>query len=240
MWFLWILLLLGAVAAALHALVPGWDEGLGRRLSGVLDRPVRSFVLLLLVSAAAYLPLAIVFHPLHWTYVGPFAFQTSRIILYATYFFGGVVVGTLGLGRGLLAPEGRLARRWPAWVGMAVLAYALTVAAVVAAGREGAGPGVQVFAGLTFVFSCAASSFALLAVFLRFAKKATAARESLRENAYGIYIVHYVFVSWLQLSLLPVPLGALTKGTAVIVGAVLLSWGTTAALRRLPAVRAVV
>jgi hypothetical protein len=38
---------------------------------------------------------------------GPFAFQTGRLLLYATYFFGGVVVGAVGIGHGILAANGR-------------------------------------------------------------------------------------------------------------------------------------
>ena len=54
-----------------------------------------------------------------------------------------------------------------------------------------------------------------------------------------MYLVHYAFVSWLQYAFLPVPLSALGKGAAVFLGAALLSWGTSAALRRLPVIRRV-
>ncbi len=49
-----------------------------------------------------------------------------------------------------------------------------------------------------FALSCAASSCAMLALFLRFARRPNAIGDSLRDNAYGIYLVHYAFVSWLQ------------------------------------------
>lgn len=82
--------------------------------------------------------------------------------------------------------------------------------------------------------SCAASSFAFLALFVRFAGKRHLVFDSFSENAYGIYLVHYAFVSWLQLSLLKAHLSALSKGTLVFVGASLLSWGTVRLLRRVP------
>jgi hypothetical protein len=51
-----------------------------------------------------------------------------------------------------------------------------------------------------------------------------------------MYLTHYAFVSWLQYALLKPQLPAIAKGSLVFAGAVLLSWGTTAALRRIPAV----
>lgn len=233
-WFLWVLIAFGAAAVALQALRPGWDVAVGERLSAVLERPGRSFWLLVLLSAIAYLPMTFAFNPMHWAAWGPFTFQTTRLFHYAVYFFAGVVLGAYGIDRGLLAVDGRLARRWPLWTGGAVLAFAVTIVAVIVALAPGAGVAVRVAASLAFVVSCAASSFAMLAVFLRFARTRTVARESLRENAYGMYLFHYAFVSWLQLSLLPASLPGLAKGVLVFVGAALLSWGTAAAVRRIP------
>ncbi len=60
------------------------------------------------------------------------------------------------------------------------------------------------------------------------------------ENAYGIYVVHYVFVTWLQYGLLESPLDPSVKGMVVFLGTLILSWATVAALRRIPAVAKVV
>jgi len=57
---------------------------------------------------------------------------------------------------------------------------------------------------------------------------------SLADNAYGIYFVHYVFVIWLQYLLLGAPLFAIVKGAIVFVGALALSWATTAAVCCIP------
>ena len=84
-----------------------------------------------------------------------------------------------------------------------------------------------------FVLSCAASSFLFLALFVRFARKPNRVMDSLSANAFGIYLVHYACVSWLQLALLASPLSGAAKGTLVFTGAVLLSWGLSAAARRL-------
>jgi surface polysaccharide O-acyltransferase-like enzyme len=63
------------------------------------------------------------------------------------------------------------------------------------------------------------------AVFLRFGSARSALIDSLSENAYAIYLVHYVFVVWLQYALLGAALPAVVKGVLVFVSALLLSWG---------------
>ena len=42
--------------------------------------------------------------------------------------------------------------------------------------------------------------------------------DSLRGNAYGIYLVHYAFVTWLQYALLHAPLAAMVKAALVFIG----------------------
>jgi surface polysaccharide O-acyltransferase-like enzyme len=64
--------------------------------------------------------------------------------------------------------------------------------------------------------------------------------DSLCENAYGIYLVHHLFVIWLQYSLLQAPLAALAKGSIVFLGALALRWASVAALRRVSVVAHVI
>ena len=100
--------------------------------------------------------------------------------------------------------------------------------------------GWEIAADTTFVLSSAASSFAFLALFVRFANTRSRIWDSLSANAYGMYLIHYAFVSWLQYALLKAQLPAIAKGSIVFFGAVLLSWGATAALRRIPGVARVI
>jgi hypothetical protein len=44
-----------------------------------------------MLSALAYVPMALAFGEMNWKQWGPFAFQTSRIFNYAVYFAAGVV-----------------------------------------------------------------------------------------------------------------------------------------------------
>ena len=89
-------------------------------------------------------------------------------------------------------------------------------------------------ADLGFVLSCASSSFFLVAVFLRFAGTRSQVLDSLSRNAYSMYLVHYVFVVWLQYALLNAPLFAYAKAAVVFGATLALSWAVSAALRRVP------
>ena len=240
-WFIWVLLAFGAVAAGLTRLMPHWGDSLGRLASRAGRRPAVFFGLLVVLSAAVYVPMALAFTPFAWTTFGPFVFQTSRLLFYAVYFLAGIAVGAHGLQQGLLAPDGRLARRWPLWMLAALGAFgtAVVLGIVIMTAHAGSRPW-EAAGALAFTLSCAASAFAFLAFFVRFAGRRFRPLDSLRDNAYGIYLVHYAFVSWLQLSLLRAPLSAPAKGAVVILGALALSWAATHVLRRVPGVARVI
>jgi len=229
-WFLWLLLAFDCVAAALFLLMPRAVEWAGRfwRKDGV--RPVLFYFALAALSAAVYIPMVHAYGEDGWSSFGPFVYQTSRLLHYLLYFLVGVCVGAAGIGDGLLARRGRLARRWLLWGGVMLIAYAGVLAVFLA--------GQYLAAEIGFALSCAASSFFLIAVFLRFdfGNGAVARRlwNSLSENAYGIYLVHYIFVIWLQFALLKLVLPGAAKGFLVFAGAVALSWMAVAALRRAP------
>ncbi|WP_321469966.1 acyltransferase [uncultured Paludibaculum sp.] len=237
-WFIWVLLAFDTIATLLFLAAPRWGESLGRRLPA---RPVTLFLALLAATALVYIPLAVRFSPMMWSAFGPFTFQTSRILHYLVYFLLGIGVGAFGVERGLFAPDGKLARRWPLWVASAVVLFGLAAAVTIVAVTsqlQSLAWAVAMDAG--FVISCGASCFAFLAVFLRFARSRSSWFDSLSANSYGIYLVHYAFVSWLQYALLPAALPGAAKFAIVLLGAVGLSWGTTAVLRRSSTVRRVV
>jgi surface polysaccharide O-acyltransferase-like enzyme len=199
------------------------------------------FGTLLAVSAVAYISMELKFNGFAWASWGPFVFQTSRVVHYFVYFMLGAGVGAVGIGEGLLAGDGKLARRWVLWAVAAWVAFSAESVVGIASLSPHSSPRLwELAADCGWVLSCAASSFAFLALFVRFAKSRSKMWDSLAANAYGIYLVHYAFVSWLQYSLLKTALPAIAKGSLVILGALALSWGTIAALRRIPAVARVI
>jgi glucan biosynthesis protein C len=236
MWFLWLLLVADLAAAALHRWAPGAGDRLIRLCAMAGQEPIRFFAGFLAVSAVAYVPQALVFGPSQWFQHGPFSFQLSRPLHYALYFFVGLGVGAGGIERGLFAPQGALARYWPAWLAMAALSFVLWMVLTGLTMTGGASPALQVLDDLSLVLACFASCFFVLALFLRFVRRRGHISDSLRGNAYGMYLIHYLFIVWLQFAMLPTAMPAVAKAATVFAGTLLASWALTAAIRHIPPV----
>jgi hypothetical protein len=235
-WFLWVLFLFGALAAGLNSLMPNWGAAVGRVLFGSGERPARAFLALLLASALLYLPTATIVDPLHWSAFGPFFVQTARVPLYLLYFVAGAGLGALGTDRGLLSGDGKLARRWLLWANTAPLAFFFLIAVflvLLGALQNGAAPGLTLLCNFAFVLTCATTSFALLALFVRKLRGGpNRFWDGLSANAFGIYVLHYPIVAWLQYALLGAPLPGVAKALIAIVGGLGASWLAVAGLRR--------
>jgi peptidoglycan/LPS O-acetylase OafA/YrhL len=239
-WFIWLLLVFDAVAAGLYGvrcrstanMRTAWHLGLDRR-------PPAFVAVLLVVSAVVYVPMELAFGAERWLTFGPFSFQASRPLLYAAYFLAGIQIGASATGSGFLAA---LARRWPIWLSAGLAAFALRLAVIVTLILPVAGAHrplpltVQLLNDLTLVLCCGTISFAFIGLFRRFAVAHQPVFDSLSASSYGMYLVHYPIVVWLQFALFAVALGPIAKAGIVCVGAVILSWGLVVALRRVPLV----
>jgi surface polysaccharide O-acyltransferase-like enzyme len=225
-----------------YRLRPAFGDAIGKMTANAREHPARFFLLLVAASAVAYTPMFIIFGPISWISVGPFQFQTARLFHYAIYLLAGVGVGAYGIDRGLLAPDGTLARHWARWSSMAIAIFVLSVAFLILVAKRNAMPAAAwgVIGGVVFTTTCAALCFAFLALFVRFATRRFWIFDSLSDNEYGMYLIHYMFVSWLQFAILGLATAALAKGVIVFAGTLLLSWGASAALRSIPSVRRIV
>ncbi len=232
LWFLWQLLALNVIAAGLHFIAPNAIPALGRWSAAADKNPARYFGTLLAASAAAYVPLAIAFTPWAWSNSGLFALQFCRPLLYAVYFFAGIGIGAAGIERGLIAVDGILAQRWTYALAAALASLFLWMGLTALTMPHGASLGVEIAADLSFVAASAAGCFFLIAVCLRFATGYSRLVGYLSANAYGLYLVHYVFIVWLQYALLAVPLFAIVKAAIVFGGTLVLSLATTFAVQR--------
>jgi glucans biosynthesis protein C len=235
-WFLWQLFVLNVAAAALFRFAPQWGKLLAWASSSAHADPTRYFFGLVIASALAYVPLALLFGPWSWFEYSIFAYQLSRPLHYAVYFFAGVGVGIYGLERGLLAADGTLARRWATWLAAAFVAFVLWMGATALSLHEHASTmaGAWIVAHLAFVVACASGCLCALAIFLRFAARPSPRFGKFADNAYGIFLVHYVFVVWLQYALLDAPFSAVVKGVLVFGGVVVLSYAAASAMQRAP------
>jgi surface polysaccharide O-acyltransferase-like enzyme len=75
---------------------------------------------------------------------------------------------------------------------------------------------------------------------VRFAHIRTRLLDNLQRNAFGIYLLHIVFVAWIQYALLRPDWSALVKAPIVFSAALVLSWATSEALRRLPVMASII
>jgi peptidoglycan/LPS O-acetylase OafA/YrhL len=231
-WFLCVVLALNLAAVGLFRVAPHSIERLARAAS----RPERFVIGLAIISALAYLPLAAWFEPWQWVALGPFQIQPGLAPQYAIYFVAGLAVGAHGLDRGLLDPDAMLVRRWAAWLigACAVFVMWLIPAALIAKGYETALPGLRIARELALVLFAASACFAWLAAVLRFARRQRRVLGSISENAYGIYLFHYVFLIWTQYALLQFSIPAVAKATIVLGVTLALSWAVSAGVSRVP------
>jgi surface polysaccharide O-acyltransferase-like enzyme len=234
-WFLWQLLALSTLAAGLHALAPQWVQ-VPARIAGVFsNRPFSAFMTLIGLSIFAYVPLAMAFTPWAWTSLGPFALQLSRPLHYLVYFFAAFAVGSYGVERGMLRLDGPLARHWLAWLAAAIACMAMWggLTSLTLPNWDASPLAYRLVAACAFPVACAAGAFSLLAFCLRLMRTRHHVLDSLSANAYCIYLLHYLFVLWLQYALLDAGFGAIEKASLVFSCALALSWAASAGLLRL-------
>jgi hypothetical protein len=223
LWFLWVLLLFDCLASVAFVVAPRVFEFLGKVFGETGQRPILFFLALVAFSQVAYLPMVWKLGPYGPLIFGPFFVQGTKLFVYLVYFFAGIGAGVFGSSAGLFERTGRLARRWPLWGVFSLLCFAAWIGAYVA--------GKSWLNAVVFSFSCAATSLFVTAVFVRFAS-GNRVLDSFSANAYGIYMVHYVFLVWVQWMLLGFALPVLLKGILALALGAVLSWVASALLRR--------
>ena len=233
LWFVWLLLAFDIVVALSYGVL----SKLGRRTSDgsnlLLDNPLIFVLALFGLSVAAYVPLSNAYGPSAWMGLGPFQVQISRVFLYLLYFLAGVAIGARGLARSALRSDGPIAKYWWAWVLAGAASYSGLTWIFTANPQS---PLVR----YVFLVEMALMVMALTAVFVRFARRRVRILSGLSANSYGIYLIHYLVVIWLQYAVLRVNLPAVAKAAIVFFGGLALCWGSIAALRRVPAIRKII
>jgi surface polysaccharide O-acyltransferase-like enzyme len=237
-WFVWVLFAFDVVAILLYRLSPKLVDPINRLSLRSYARPDIFFLFLLAVTAMFYIPGRVYWGPSHWYEWGPFSVQ-ARVMLYFSYFFSGASVGAANFDRGLLSPDGRLAKSNWGWAAVTLIPYCLMWALIyVKRGIWGNPPDLpdwyEALYGLFFVAFSAAIMFAILAYFLRFKQSGTSILDSMQADAFGIFLVHYPIVLWLQYWLFDFDLPAIVKAVIVFFLTLVLSWAATAALRKIP------
>jgi surface polysaccharide O-acyltransferase-like enzyme len=244
-WFIWYLLFLDLLAIPVFYLAPRLIEAVNRLSLQSYERPARFAGALAIVSIIAYVPLLFEVGAVRWFNWGPLQVQLSRTILYGVFFFAGMGIGSANIDRGLLAGTGALARRWFVWViaaaaSFGALTFLVNFRRMKLANLTGAPPfWWQSSYGVVYAVACTLICLAVLALFLRFGQRDKSIFDPVRDDAYGIYVVHYIFCLWLQYALLDAPLTAVPKALIVFAGTLAISWSVTIFLRKIPGAKRV-
>ena len=243
-WFLWVLLSFDVIACLLYRLSPNLLDPINRLSLHGRRRPAVFFAVMLAVTAAFYIPGRIHFGASSWFEFGPFSVQHGRVMLYATYFFFGAGIGVQYLDRGLLAADGRMAKVSWDWMMLALIPYCLLWVLIYIKREILGNPELlpdwyEGIYALCFTVFSVAIMFLILAYFLRFKHSGWSILDPMQGDAYGMFLVHYPIVLWLQYWLFDYDLPAIVKAAVAFVLTVALSWAVTAALRKIPGARRV-
>ncbi len=242
-WFLWVLLVFDLIVVAIWSASQQILAGFGRLILALRQRPIAAFVVFSILSVVTYLPMHLAFGDGAWFEPGhyPFPIQTSRILLYPAYFFVGVGIGAVNLRTGLLAEQGDIARRWPVWLMFAMLFYGEILLLVYAHHNwiaDFASPALwwRTAYGIAFALFSAAMAFTIPATSLRLARSSLSLLDAMQPSAYGIYLLHYVFIIWLQYAVYDPAFPVAIKAAIVFTGTLGGSWMLTVLLRKIPVV----
>ncbi len=236
-WFLWLLFVFNMVFALVHRAFQQASELAGSRFSVMKDRPLALFMLLFLATFILYVPMAFKVGAGTWTGIGPFDFQLSRILLYFGYFALGILIGSTHFSNGLFSRASVVVRKWWLWVVLSVGVHLLLMGMPKPPEEVGKGSNLEEFQGwlvyyVMYAASCTLSCIAFITLFRRLIHSGSKLWTSLSENAYLIYLVHYMFVVWCQFLLLNLDMLAFLKCVITFVVSLVLSWGVSIALRR--------
>ncbi len=239
LWFLWVLLGFNLAASVLYPLSPRLLDPINRLSLRGYERPAEFLLFLVGVTVVVYVPARLYYGPSHWFEFGPFDVQASRVLLYAAYFVIGAGIGAANFDRGVLSAEGRLAKSNWGWVIATLVPYCLLWVLIYIKREILGNPPVlptwyEAIYGLLFVAFSAGMMFAILAYFLRFKRSGWSILDPMQPDAYGMFLVHYPIILWLQYWLFDFDLPAIVKALVAFVLTVALSWAVTAALRKIP------
>jgi surface polysaccharide O-acyltransferase-like enzyme len=133
-----------------------------------------------------------------------------------------------------MAADGPLARHWGRCLAASLTSLSVWMGLTALTMNGYDSLAVQIAGDLSFVVACAAGCCFIIGACLRFATGRSRLLDNLSVNAYGLYLVHYDFIVWLQFALFGTALLAIFKAAIVFAVTLLASWLTVLAVQRIP------
>ncbi len=238
-WFIWLLLLFNLIAAFIPVT---FYKTVFHVISNMAKKPLLFVFICFAFACLAFIPISLAVGQYTWTGFGPFDFQVNRFFLYLLFFLFGVCLGSGDWEHALFVNKRLLAIRWQFWALLCIISYLLVEWATFYGADllqlfHVSATGAWFIFDLCFVASCLSSSFAFIAFFNSKTKHQHPGWSSLSANAYGIYLIHYVFVTWLQFALLNNTIPLIFKFLIVFFGSLMLSWLFINQIRKYKAIK---
>jgi surface polysaccharide O-acyltransferase-like enzyme len=225
-WFIWLLLVFNVIAVLIPA---RYYVKTGNSISGIIRKPPAFFLITFAALALALIPLSLWVGQYTWTGIGPFDFQLNRLILYFLFFISGTCLGSCNWENILFDNNKLISKSWLFWAVIATLCFVMVELFTyygfnyVRTGTLNIGTAWFIF-DFFFVFSCLTSCLAFLAFFRKKMRSPVKVWTNFSSNAFGIYLLHYLPVTWLQYALLKCILPASLKFLIVFTLSLLVSW----------------
>ena len=241
-WFLWVLFFFNVLFVLVNPIVQKYKSKVNVLTDHFSSKPTLLFFVLVLLTWIAYVP--ITYYVGAGTWIGwlPFDFQLSRFLLYFVYFMIGVLIGNTGFNEKLFSKSSLIVDKWWLWIMLSLGIFVSLVISSLYLSEMVMNNQIKEFYALMisfalFVLSCVSSCLAFITVFRKFAVRNIKWWNSLSGNAYLIYLIHYIFVVWIQFFLMKYELPAFVKFAITFVFALALSWITSSLLRKIKVVK---
>ena len=206
------------------------------------NRPFFLSLMMFSITWLLYVPLIFLVDPGTWVGYGPFDFQLSRVLLYYGYFSIGVILGNTDFNNGIFSLKSGLVGLWKTWIFIAVFIYI----ALITIGdplkdmvntKELKEVNAKLIYYTVHVASCVFSSIAFLITSRKFLDFNMSCWECLRKNSYLTYLVHYIFVIWIQFLLLDLNVSAFVKFIITFISSFTLSLIVATLLRKVKPIK---
>lgn len=237
-WFIWVLFLFNFLLVFINPIIKRLKLNIKNLLTNLETKPSLLFVVSLLMTWLLYVPIAHTVGAGIWTGWLPFDFQLSRILLYFGYFMIGVLIGNTDFNSNLLSQNSPVIKSWWIWITLSLSIYVLLTIStrcltdMVTKGKINEFKAWMIYFTI-FVSSCVSSCLAFITAFRKWAVHKIDWCDSLSENAYLIYLTHYIFVVWMQFLLLKYELPAFFKFSLTFSVTLACSWTLSYFLRKL-------
>lgn len=233
-WFIWVLLFFNAMTILIPISV---FTTINKRLLFYRHKPAGLFWIFLVIISMCYLPISLWLGQYKWTGIGVFDFQLNRLLFYFIFFLTGVCLGSNETGENILLNTVINKKAWTFWLLPVLITFTffqfliINIWEYVYAGKISSNFSWFVISCF-FVLCCLLINLLFLSFFQQAITKSYPIWNSLSVNAYGIYLVHYLFTTWTQFALLQFNLEPVLKFGIVLIISLSASWFSIHYLRK--------